>query len=201
MKSAEEKFVIRERRVSDYLWINPASLWRPSIYHVKGKPGARDNRNQAMTNIWGLAYAGMWYDAFGHRVPGALHVDGEYAGPVMTVLGIVPTAVMVIGFLLALAEWIRRRSASPDAPLVAMSLLGLASFVAFTWRAPSAAAVKASYMLPLLVPGAVFFARGAQWLGPRVRVAALIISGAAVIAAIYVFANGVHFPLLRPRLP
>jgi hypothetical protein len=199
MKSEEEKFVIRERRVSDYLWINPASLWRPSIYHVKGAAGARENRNPAMTNVWGLAYAGMWYDAFGHRVPGALHADGEYAGPVMTILGIAPTATMVLGFLLALQDWIRRRSASADAPVVAMGILGLAAFLFFTWRAPSAAAVKATYLLPLLGPGALFYARGVQWLNPRPRVAVLVVSMLAVLAAIYVFANGAHFPLLRPR--
>ena len=199
MKSAEAKFVIRERRVTDYLWINPAALWRPSLYHVKGEPGNRENRNPAMTNIWGLVYSGMWYDSFGHRVPGGLHVDGEYAGPVLTILGIVPSAVMVFGFVLALLDWLRRKSASEQAPLVAMSLVGLATFLAFTWRAPSAAAVKASYLLPLLCPAALFYARGVQALSPRLRVVALVISVIACLAAAYVFANGAHFPLLRPR--
>ena len=193
MKSEEAKFVIRERRIYDYLWINPESLWRPSIYHVKGAPAARENRNPAMANVWGLAYAGMWYDAFGHRVPALQHADGQYTGPLLTLLGLVPTAVMGLGFVLALCEWIRRRSAAPDAPLVAMSLLGLGAFIAFTWRAPSAAAVKAAYLLPLVVPAALFYARGMLWLRPHLRTAALLVSGAAALAAFYVFANGLGF--------
>lgn len=199
MKSAEEKFIIRERRISDYLWFNPAVLLRPSLYHEAGKPGSPANRNPAMTNIWGLTYVGIWYDAFGHRVPGARHADGEYAGTVLAFLGLVPTSLVLLGFVRALRDWLRRGAASPEAPLVAMSLAGLVAFLAFTWRAPAAVAVKATYLLPLAPVAAVFYARAALELAPRLRRTALVLSGVAALASLYVFVNGAHFPLLRPR--
>ncbi|MCZ6571296.1 MAG: glycosyltransferase family 39 protein [Deltaproteobacteria bacterium] len=196
MKSAEERFIIRERRVWDYLWLNPESLWRPTLFHVRGQEGSLDNRNPAMTNIWGLTYASVWYDAFRHRIPIEFHRDGIYSGRLLTLLGIVPTALFLVGFFIALRELIRRRGRTADAPLVVMTSLGLLAFIAFTIRAPSAVAVKASYLLPLATPAAVFFARGAGLMGARMRVAALVISALAGLAAAAVFTNGLIFPPL-----
>ena len=196
MKSAEEKFVIRERRLVDYLWINPASLWRPTLFHVKGQEPSLENRNPAMTNVWGLVYASVWYDAFRHRIPLEYHHDGIYSGRILTFLGSVPTSMALFGFLVGLGEFFRRRGRIPDAPFVLMSALGLVIFIAFTARAPSAVAVKASYMLPLVVPAAVFYVRGVSLLGERSRTAVLAISVVAAIAAGLIFANGVIFPPL-----
>ena len=104
--------------------------------------------------------------------------------------------MLIVGFLLALRECFRRRGRTPDAPLVVMSVLGLLTFIAFTARAPSAVAVKASYMLPLVVPAAAFFTRGVGVLSQRMRIAALLISTAAALAAAVVFCNGLVFPRL-----
>ena len=194
VKTAESKYVIRQRRVTDYLWINPAVLLRPSIHHVKGQPANKNNRNPAMTNVWGLTYASAWYDSFGHRTQVQFHRDGFYAGPLLTLLGIVPTTLVLAGFIAALLALLRRRSGGHEVPLVLMSLVGLGSFAAFTWRAPTLTAVKASYLLPLLVPAAVFFARGALLLGRRLRVVALVISAAAALAGAAIFTNGLVFP-------
>jgi 4-amino-4-deoxy-L-arabinose transferase-like glycosyltransferase len=195
MKGAEESLILRERRLLDYLWINPASLLRPSVQHMKGEPPASRNRNPAMTSVWGLTYASMWYDAHSHRIPGRFHRDGIYAGPLLTLLGIVPTALVVAGFLAALWGLLRRRGNTPDASLVVMAIAGLLTFVTFTWKAPSAAAVKASYLLPLVVPAAVFFARGVGLLSARLRAAGLLVSAVAALAAALVFANGLVFPM------
>jgi hypothetical protein len=170
MKGAEESLILRERRLLDYLWINPASLLRPS-------------------------YASIWYDAHSHRIPGRFHRDGIYAGPLLTLLGIVPTALVVAGFLAALWGLLRRRGNTPDAPPVVMAIVGVLTFVTFTWTAPSAAAVKASYLLPLVVPAAVFFARGVGLLSARLRAAGLLVSAVAALAAALVFANGLVFPM------
>ncbi len=199
MKSAEDGFIIRERRVWDYLWVNPGSLWRPTIFQVKGREGSLENRNPAMTNIWGLAYASVWYDAFRHRISIEFHRDGIYSGRVLTLLGLVPTALVIAGFVVALRELIRRRGRTSDAPLVVMAGAGLLTFIAFTIRAPSAVAVKASYMLPLVVPAAAFFTRGVGLLSPRARIAALLISSLAALAAAAVFTNGLIFPFLETQ--
>ncbi len=194
MKSAEARYMIRERRLVDYLWLAPGHLLQPSINARIGKWAGDQNDRHGLTSVWGLTYASTWYDAFAHRVPEDQQRERIYAGPLLTLLGIVPTAIMVAGFIVALWELLRRRSGTPDAPLIVMSALGLLTFVAFTFRAPSVAALKASYMLPLLAPAAVFFARGIGLLGARLRVAALLISGAAALAAATVFTNGLVFP-------
>jgi len=194
VKSLESGNILRPRRVSDYLWVDPACLLRPSIHHLQGEPPAARRRNPDMTNIWGLAYASIWYDAHGHRIPLAFHRDGVYAGPLLTSLGVLPTAVMLFGFALALADAIRRRGRSDDAPLVALWVVGLAFFAAFTWWAQSVAAVKGSYLLPLAVPGAVFFARGAMRIGARARPWILAVCAAAAVAASVVFTHDLVYP-------
>lgn len=193
-RSAEAANVLRERRLRDYLWVDPECLARPSLRHVSGEPDGDRRANPAMTNIWGLAYASIWYDAFAHRIPLEYHRDGVVAGPLLAALGLVPTAAMWLGFGLALRDAVRRRARSEDAPLVAIWLAGLAAFVSFTSWAPSAAAVKAAYLLPLAVPGAVFFARGVGLLGAQGRRAALVASSAAALAAAIIFTSGAVFP-------
>jgi 4-amino-4-deoxy-L-arabinose transferase-like glycosyltransferase len=194
VRSVEDANVLRPRGVLDYLWIDPACLLRPSIHHVAGGSTAEPRRNPAMTNVWGLAYASIWYDAQGHRIPLAYHRDGIYAGPLLVLLGFAPTGVMLLGFALALGEFARRRGRSDDGPLVVLFCVGLAAFVAFTWWAPSVVAVKGSYLLPLAVPGAVFFARGGRWLGARWRPWILGLGTAAALAAAAVFTHALVFP-------
>jgi hypothetical protein len=194
VRSVEDANVLRPRRLIDYLWIDPACLLRPSIHHVAGGSTAEPRRNPAMTNVWGLAYASTWYDAQGHRIPLTLHRDGVYAGPLLTLLGVVPTGVMLLGFALGLGEFVRRRGRSDDGPLVVLWGVGFAAFVTFTWWAPSVVAVKASYLLPLAVPGGVFFARGLIWLGPRFRPWILGLGTAAALAAAAVFTHDLVFP-------
>jgi len=86
VKSLEAGNILRPRRVSDYLWVDPACLLRPSIHHVAGGSLAARRRNPDMTNVWGLAYASIWYDAQGHRIPLEFHRDGVYSGPLLTLL-------------------------------------------------------------------------------------------------------------------
>ena len=74
-----------------------------------------------MTNVWGLAYASAWYDAFGHRIPAAFHRDGVWAGRLLVLLGLIPTGAMLLGFARATSEALRWHGGSDDAPLVAMS--------------------------------------------------------------------------------
>jgi hypothetical protein len=181
------------RRLRDYLWLDPRCLLRPSIHHVEGEPPPPPRRNPVMRNVWGLAYASLWYDAFGHRVRLEEHRDGVRTGPALALLGLTPTAAVLAGFALAAGEALRRRGRSPDAPLVALWLFGLAAFVAFSVRAPTIGAAKGSYLLPLAAPGALFFARAASALGARARAALLAATAAALLFAALVFTSGLWF--------
>jgi hypothetical protein len=193
MRSIEASQVLRPREIGDYLWLSPEALRRPSLFHVAGKNGSLQNRNPAMTNVWGLTYASIWYDAFGHRIPLRFHGDRRRAGPAMTLLGLVPTTVMLLGFFAAASTVVRFGERAPYTPLVVLWIAGFALFVAFTWTAPSAAAVKGSYMLALAAPGAIFFARGAMLAGPRTRAILLSASAIAVVVAATIFTERLVF--------
>jgi 4-amino-4-deoxy-L-arabinose transferase-like glycosyltransferase len=202
MRSAEQGLVVRARAPSDYVRASLDCLRRPSVHQVAGRPGSLANRNPAMTSVPCIVLAGLWFDPFAQRVPIALHRDGEWMGPLLVTLGLAPTALVVAGCLLAARDLVRTRGRSRDAPLVVMAAAAAASFAVFTWRAPSLAAAKASYLLPLAAPSALFFARAVEAIGPRPRRAALAASLAAALAAAVVFTNGACFgpDLVRVRI-
>lgn len=198
---AEASQVIRERRAVDFLWIDPRALWRPSIHHVPGDPPPPPpRRNERMTNVWALAYASTWWDAFGHRVPAAYHRDGVWAGRLLVLLGLLPTGLVVAGFLAATVEALRRRGRSGDAPLVAASWAGLAAFVSFVAVSPTIGAPKTIYLLPLAVPAALFFGRGVEALAAGLRPAALGASALAALVSGLVFTAGLWFPSIPPEV-
>ena len=194
MKGAEEAMTIRARRVADFLWVPPGALLRPSLYHEPGKIGSYHNRNPAMTSVWGMTYASLWFDPFGHRTRVRDHRDGVWHGPVLTLLGLLPTLAVLAGFVLAWIDLVRRRGRTPDAPLVVLATLGLAGFTSIAIAAPSPAALKGSYMLAMGVPAAVFFGRAAMRLGPRLRAGLLSVSCLAAAAAALVFTSGLLYP-------
>jgi len=192
MRAAEASLTLGPRRLSDYVRVPLDCGLRPSVHQVRGRPGAWSQRNASMQSVPCLAYAGLWYDPFGQRVPIARHRDGEWAGPLLLALGLAPTAITAAG-LFAAAGALAGRRRPAETPLVAMSALALASFAGFTWFAPSLTAAKASYLLPLAAPAAVFFARAADALPPRLRAAGLGGSAAAALAAALVFTNQLGF--------
>jgi hypothetical protein len=195
----ENKTVLRERKLGDYLGFPPSVLWRPTMVG-EGAP-AGPLYNEALQNVWGAAYASLWYDAFVHRIPHRFHRGSVPAGALLACLGLVPTALVLLGLALALRELLRAGARAPDAPLLAMSAVALLTFVAFTARAPSLVAAKGSYLLPLLVPAGLFFARGAEALPARARGPALAGCAAAALAAAVVFTSGLVFPTPNPEAP
>jgi hypothetical protein len=193
MRSVEARLELRPRRLADYLWVSPECLLRPSIFWVDGAPEPFGRWNLSMESAFGLAYASAWYDPFAQRIPMVFHRDGVWPGPALALLGLVPTGVALLGFARAIAAVARRGARAPDAPLVAMVLVGVASFVAFTWHAPALGAAKAAYLLPLGVPAALFFALGTERLGRTGR-ALVTLSAATALLAALVFTSGLVFP-------
>lgn len=199
MSGAEASMILRPRRVSDYFRFDPGVLVRPSLFHVAGSgEGRLANRNFAMTSVPATLHASTWWDAFAHRVPVRYHRDGIWSGPVLNLLGLVPSTTTLLGLVLATAAALRTRLRDGATPLVVFTASALATFVAFTWSAPSAAALKASYLLPLVPAAGVFFCRGVAALGPRLRATVLALSLAAATVAAVVFTEGVLFWSPRP---
>ncbi len=195
----ENYSVLRERRLGDYLGF-PLSVLRYPTMLLRGGNVPGQSYNEAMINVWGAAYVSLWYDAFVHRIPYRFRRRGHevWAGPLLTGLGLVPTGLMLLGLALCTRDILRGGLRTPEAPLVLMTAAGLATFVAFTARAPSLVAAKGSYLLPLLVPAGLFFARGVGTLHGRLRQAALVVSASAALACAVVFTSGLVFP---PRSP
>jgi hypothetical protein len=216
MRRIEASFSQGERSVADYLTVSLACLERPSVYAIDGKPMV-GKWNPALHRVWCAAYASWWWDVFAARLPHYFHsvdpqiVRAELAnhrgrppllehaimfpiGPTLACLGLLPTALMGLGFVRALAEFLQKRGRSGDAPLVVMAVVGLAVFVSFTWHAPSPAAAKGSYLLPLAAPAGVFFARGAAVLGRRWRRLVLIFCSLLALLAAAVFCDGLVLP-------
>jgi hypothetical protein len=191
----EAGLVVRERRPSDYIGLSLETLRRPSIVpRVVGQSTLNgETFNEAHVHVWGSAYASLWFDTYLRRIPLRGHLDDAVWGPLLSGLGLLPTATMLLGLVLATREAWRRRGRSSDAPLVGMAALALVSFVAFTVRNPAIVASKGAYLLPLLVPAGLFFARGAASLPAVVRGAVLALSAAAVVTSGLVFTSDVVF--------
>ena len=189
IRSLEAAHVIRPRQATDYVWIDPTCILTPSILVPASAANDVPELNRDMVSVWCLAHASLWYDPFGHRIAHH-HPVRRWSGPLLTVLGVFPTLIMLLGFAQASVALVRSRLRAPDAPLTAMAFAGLATFVAFTWKAASTTDVKGSYLLPLAVPAAVFFARGMALVGVRTRRLCLAVSLAAALAAAVVFTNG-----------
>ena len=190
----EEGMTLRPRALGDFGPPSWESILRPTLFHVEGEPQPGVRWNESMQNVWGLGYATLWYDGAGNRVAARYHRDGILWGPALMLLALVPMGLLIAGFVGATRECLRSRLEARDAPLVVMSFVGLALYVGFTIRAPAIVAAKGSYLLPLLVPSGVFFARAVEALPRPWRVLGLTASGAAALLAAIVFATSLVFP-------
>jgi 4-amino-4-deoxy-L-arabinose transferase-like glycosyltransferase len=187
VRAAESAFVLRERRLADYLWFDPRCLLRPTIVD-QDRAGTWKfrERNRHLTNVWGALYASVWSDSRSRRIP-----DRPGLSVVLAVAGLLPTLVMLRGVIAAGVDLIARRGASRDASLVVFWLFGMTSFAAFTWGATSLVYLKGNFLLPLALPAAVFFARGVASCPGRLRRWILVLSATVALVAAVVLTNGV----------
>ena len=192
MRSGEALFLAGPRRAADYLTI-PWSCGQYPYVAVVAEGGAWAGLNPAMQSVPCLAYAGFWFDPFGLRANRTDPYVGVGWGMALLYAGLVPSLLVALGLAhMALQTW-RTRGRALEAPLVFLCALGGASFVAFTALAPSLAAAKSSYLLPLLAPGGAAFARGCALLPVPVRRVAVALSLAAAALAGFVFTTGTVF--------
>lgn len=132
------------RSLLDY-WSIPSAAFR----------AAEASDPALLHSVWGGLWTSAWFDSHRHFLP--LHPTPglEAAARILLVLGLVPAAAFVVG----LARGARRAvvdASAPDRLFVGMTVLLLAGFVAFTWKNPWFACVKASYLLPLSAPYALY---------------------------------------------
>jgi len=146
-----------ERRVADYLRIPAATFTRP-VHHA---PGLHHS-------VPGLLYASTWSAAHGALLP--LAGPGlDPARRALAALGLLPTALLLVGAVRALRRGALRAALAPQLVFAAGLL---AALLAYTWVVPTYSAVKASYLLPAILPGAALLAAGLGALPARARAAA-----------------------------
>jgi hypothetical protein len=159
-------------------------------------------KEHLLHSVWGSAYAQMWadsrasWDHLGERHEP--HI--RRARSLMTILGLAPTLLALLGGVLGFLDVLRGRRAPVYVPLFASAAVSLGSFAYFAVAAPQFSALKASYLLGLTLPYAVFLARAVEALG-RIAWRGGAILGATLVtlpslAAAFVYADGVVLPTL-----
>jgi tetratricopeptide (TPR) repeat protein len=119
-------------------------------------------------SVWGTLYLNVWADTYRETdVAGGTTPLERRVASWMALLGLAPTALALVGALLAARDAWRGRRRAVYAPLLLLCAVMLAAFVRFTWGVPTWAALKASYCLSLSLPFAVFLARSVEALASR----------------------------------
>jgi glucan phosphoethanolaminetransferase (alkaline phosphatase superfamily) len=108
-------------------------------------------------------------------------------------LGICPTIILLIGFLGAIIDLIRSKLDQAWLPLLAISIFGLLLYIYWTWHAHTLMAVKGSYLLPLILPAAAFFARGLHKINVKIRFAMIMLCIFSVLMNGIVFMEGLFY--------
>jgi 4-amino-4-deoxy-L-arabinose transferase-like glycosyltransferase len=167
------------RGALDYLYV-PLATWTdpqllaPDLLH----------------SVWGSTYVTAWYD--GHRVFLPRSGSGQqFWATALTLLGLVPTLGFLWGAGKGVARGLRARGA--DLPLLGFAGLTICGYAFFTLRNPWFASIKASYLLGLALPFAVYASEALDGWSRGHRVRGLLVGAALlalVVSVIVVFAYG-----------
>ena len=142
-------------------------------------------------SVWTGAFASTWFDAFGNWFLPYTSAT-KSVGRVLLVLGFVPTFCVVLGYATAVWRLVRHGWSDVIAVTVVVMTAMLGMFVVYTYANRIMSAVKASYMLPAVVPFSVCFALGVETAITRVRGSLYVIAPAlvallAVIIPVYTY--------------
>jgi tetratricopeptide (TPR) repeat protein len=146
-------------------------------------------------SVWGSLYLSTWAET--HLEPSAELRDWELQlRSALALLGLLPTALALLGAGLALRELRRGQQREVTIPLLALCGFGAAAAVAFSLRVPTWAALKASYLLPLSIAAAVFLCGALAWIATRSRTLyrALLSALAGVAAVALLVDSGALLP-------
>ncbi len=184
-----------QRGVLEYLLFDPVILRRPEWPRGLGLVGDHALGYSAMRESvpTGL-YANTWFEGYGGWVLPKVTQDEvvRHSGQLLLTLGLVPTALMLVGIGVAVG---RLRHGWNDVLVAMLLTFGamMAVVVQGTRAVPVHAAVKATYLMPVSVVFSFWLALGAAWLGARRRRwmhAAAALSALLAVASCTVFLQG-----------
>ncbi|MFN2425582.1 MAG: glycosyltransferase family 39 protein [Candidatus Binatia bacterium] len=187
-----------KRHFLEYVLFDPGVLYRPQwprglSLNSPRPPGAAYSamRESIPTGL----YANAWFDGFGgFALPPVTYSEASRrAGQLLLTLAVIPTGVMLLGFLVAIRSLLRK---GWDDATVSM-LFALAAMAAVlvqgTRTVPTQAAVKATYLMPVSVAFSYLLALGLHDLSaraPRVLRAVAIACALLGAASALVFTRG-----------
>jgi tetratricopeptide (TPR) repeat protein len=203
-KMSRDEFMVRHvenyqsqglRNLWEYVLFDPLILRRPSWPRgipLTGEFPADFPHDALRESVLTGLYANAWFDSAGNTVlPGVQYSDvTRHAGQILLTLGLVPSILVVVGVATALQRLWRR---GWDATLVTMltTSVGMAGlFVKAMNTVPMHAAVKATYIEPVALVFAFWFALGADRLG---RVSERWLRRAAAVCALLAVVSVVVF--------
>ena len=190
-------YVYRAQHYGNPVFDRPQStkpLWerRPASFYLSpGLPDvfARPYRPHLVNRVWPQTYSDLWGDWYGVFAWSSAH---ERPSPpkngwlvVQNVLGLLPTALAIGGWLVLLWRSLRRLD-SPRLLVALMPLAGIAGFLYFTvsFPTPDGDVIKPMYMLTTLGAWALCFAWAAERL-PRLRWALVAIAALDLVFVVY----------------
>jgi hypothetical protein len=182
-KRIESTIPTGQRTLSSYLTFDTAVLSHPSYAN-----------GPVLDNVWAGIYATAWFDAHGGWFfPSALYDSLAYrVGRILMVLGLAPTILVAIGLFQGLRLARSREADAVLLPMLVTTACMLAMNVIYTFENRIFTAVKASYLLPAIVPFSFWFALGlrtvAGW-GTLVREATVagLLAAAAFVVPVYTY--------------
>jgi tetratricopeptide (TPR) repeat protein len=174
--------------------------WLDFVYIPPGLfSNSAPDQEPLVHSVWGSAYAQTWAD-----LRPAWNIIWQQrpireARRAMLILGVIPTLLALAGGILAAADVRRGSHRRVYIPLLSLAAFSVLAFAGFAIAVPRFSATKATYLLGLTVPFAVFSARAIDalrtkpWIG---RFAALAVVVAGIGSAV-VNTHGWVVPPLR----
>jgi hypothetical protein len=179
-----------DRTLYDYLSFDPSIFAMPSLH----RPGQR-----AVHSVWTGVFANTWFDSFGGWfLPGAHSSPWvRDSGRVILGLAVVPTLVVLLGIGAALVRLMRLGWDDTLVVMLIVFAVMVAMYVQFTRSVPIFSALKASYLLPVTVIFAFWFALGLSVLSRWPRLIVVLTGEAGLLAAaiVPVFSYGWLFEI------
>ena len=196
LRMVEDALPQARRSAAEYLLFDPVIFRRP-MWPRGASDGDGAWSRSLRDAVWTGLYANTWFDGFGGwAVPRVTESEpARRAGQALMILGLVPTALVLLGIGSAVVRLGRRWDDLHAATLLTLVPM-LAIFVIGTRTVPIAAAVKATYLLPVTVAFGVSFVLGVErlevWWPRSWRVVAAALALIAAVA-LPVFWHGLVF--------
>jgi len=207
-KVSRDEFLVRrhenlqtcgKRDLLEYVLFDPLICYRPQWPRgipLSGElpPGA--THSSLRESVWTGVFANAFFDAVGAQVlPMVTHSEEvRRSGQILLTLGLLPTALVLVGILSAAWALLRRGWNDTLVTMLMTFTFMLAIFVQATRTVPMNAAVKATYLTPAAVIFAFWFALGTDRLTSwRRNLLAPLVAWCSVLAlvSVVVFTQGV----------